>query len=363
MINHRQNCFDSLRHLAAFLVLFSHNYALHGFKEPTFFGIHPIGGVGLVMFFSISGFLITKSLLSSKSNKEFIKKRALRLLPALILCSFLLTYFYCGLLGRESFFHWISSFESFKTFLFYSTTARYEFFTVTSNYIEQDFRYQPFLNGPLWSLFYEILDYSVLLILFLFFKKSSKSCLIILIPSILIQFFLNYSDVPNTKIFDPSLKYFNYLINEYLYKSTLLSIPFFSAAFFYFKSEWFLTNKKTSILISSCILLIAILIPKYTVFYLVGLSILTLILGLSFKDYIIRGKFDYSYGIYIYAWPIQQFFANFIKLDFFSSLIASIFFTLIFASMSWHCVEKIFIKKNKSLILKSNVEQIKTSNI
>ncbi|MEP6909663.1 MAG: acyltransferase [Actinomycetota bacterium] len=80
----RRNNFDVLRLLAASLVLFSHAYALTGNAEP-FADVSgwTFGEVGVVMFFAMSGFLIAKSWTDQPQLVPFAGKRALRLLPAL----------------------------------------------------------------------------------------------------------------------------------------------------------------------------------------------------------------------------------------------------------------------------------------
>lgn len=80
----RRNNFDVLRLLAASLVLFSHSYALTASPEP-FAGVSgwTFGEVGVVMFFAMSGFLIAKSWSEQPRFAPFAVKRALRLLPAL----------------------------------------------------------------------------------------------------------------------------------------------------------------------------------------------------------------------------------------------------------------------------------------
>ena len=325
-MNHKDNCFDVMRHFAALLVLFSHNFVVFGYAEPTFFNIQTLGGFAVIIFFSISGFLIAKSCIYSSSNVSYLKKRIYRLFPGLIFCSFLLTYFYCGIWGRQEFLGWISSFEAFKTFIFYSTTARNEwlilseFFPsleITSNFITNRFAYYPLLNGPLWSLLYEIFDYLLLLIVFSLFCNKLKVSIAIVILCFLIQCLLFLFGAPENQVFQN--KFLNYFANEFLYKISLLSIPFFMGAIIYLKNDYVFSKKLFLILASILSLSISIINPKLIMFYSLGLPLLIIIFGLSFKDRFIKGRFDYSYGIYIYAWPIQQFFSNIYKVGFFES--------------------------------------------
>jgi peptidoglycan/LPS O-acetylase OafA/YrhL len=81
----RRNNFDVLRLLAASLVLFSHSYALTASPEPfADLSGWTFGEVGVVMFFAMSGFLIAKSWSDQPRLVPFAVKRALRLLPALV---------------------------------------------------------------------------------------------------------------------------------------------------------------------------------------------------------------------------------------------------------------------------------------
>jgi peptidoglycan/LPS O-acetylase OafA/YrhL len=82
----RRNNFDVLRLLAASFVLFSHSYALTAHAEP-FADVSgwTFGEIGVVMFFAMSGFLIAKSWSEQPRLRPFAVKRGLRLLPALVL--------------------------------------------------------------------------------------------------------------------------------------------------------------------------------------------------------------------------------------------------------------------------------------
>jgi peptidoglycan/LPS O-acetylase OafA/YrhL len=81
----RRNNFDVLRLLAASFVLFSHSYALTAHGEP-FADVSgwTFGEIGVVMFFAMSGFLIAKSWSEQPHFAPFAVKRGLRLIPALV---------------------------------------------------------------------------------------------------------------------------------------------------------------------------------------------------------------------------------------------------------------------------------------
>lgn len=93
------NNFNVIRLVAAWLVLFSHGYHLTGFgaAEPLLLltnGKMTLGTLAVGVFFSISGYLITASAFARPSFLSFLNARARRIFPALslvvILCALLL---------------------------------------------------------------------------------------------------------------------------------------------------------------------------------------------------------------------------------------------------------------------------------
>ncbi|WP_425277615.1 acyltransferase family protein [Liberibacter crescens] len=59
----------------------SHQFVLDGFHEPIIFPNQTFGFLGVVIFFSISGFLISQSWEKDPSWIRFILKRFLRVYP------------------------------------------------------------------------------------------------------------------------------------------------------------------------------------------------------------------------------------------------------------------------------------------
>lgn len=80
---HRQNNFDALRLLAAFFVLYSHQHAFMGIPEPMVFGSMTWGTLGVMIFFSISGFLVSRSWQQDPHAGRFLARRFLRVWPGL----------------------------------------------------------------------------------------------------------------------------------------------------------------------------------------------------------------------------------------------------------------------------------------
>src|SRR5262249_31135441 len=77
-----QNNFDTLRLIAAFLVVYGHSYPLTGNPQPSFAG-NGVATIGVKIFFVISGYLVALSLLRDGNLVRFLIRRSLRILPVL----------------------------------------------------------------------------------------------------------------------------------------------------------------------------------------------------------------------------------------------------------------------------------------
>ena len=85
LVSSRRNNFNALRLIAATMVLVSHCFTLTGRTEPLgSLSGQTMGEVGVSIFFAISGFLIAKSWSTDPAPRRYALKRALRLLPALV---------------------------------------------------------------------------------------------------------------------------------------------------------------------------------------------------------------------------------------------------------------------------------------
>ena len=183
-----ENRFDFIRLIAAWLVIYGHCYALTGSKEieliSKYLKFDTAGGLAVGVFFSISGFLVFKSLENSASLKIFILKRLLRIYPALILSVLLSVYFYgliCTNLSAQEYL------SNELTFLYIQNITgfniRYELPGVFENNPMRS------VNGSLWSITMELKFYLLLgLISILYFNIRIKLWIIFIILSFLVIF-------------------------------------------------------------------------------------------------------------------------------------------------------------------------------
>ena len=80
--SHRNN-FDALRLVGALCVVVSHQFAVAGRWEPRVIPDHSLGNLGVLIFFSISGYLVTLSWVQDPDLPRFLIRRFLRVWPAL----------------------------------------------------------------------------------------------------------------------------------------------------------------------------------------------------------------------------------------------------------------------------------------
>lgn len=104
VLGSRDNNFDALRFGAAALVILSHSFVLTGSSfEPLAWatnGFESLGGLGVAIFFVMSGFLITDSWQRDPRPRAFARKRLLRIEPALA-AAILLVMFVLGPLASS----------------------------------------------------------------------------------------------------------------------------------------------------------------------------------------------------------------------------------------------------------------------
>jgi peptidoglycan/LPS O-acetylase OafA/YrhL len=336
----RDNNFQLLRLLAALTVMFSHSYVLSGRfeQEPLagFFGMDS-SHVAVNIFFVISGFLVTGSYCRSKNWLEYIEARFLRIFPGL-----LIAVLFCALVIG-------GLFTSLSLSDYYSSRQVWEFIFINSTLIldKVQLRYalpgvfpsNPNLNGSLWTLPYEVWFYILLLALGLVGTLKRKLAPLVLFGTVVCLYFyfrLVFGDQAQSQLFFSFARFGAYFFAgmvAYVYRQ---SIPLKLMPVILLWLGFALTRPGAP----SSIFLFAALV--YSVFWFA---------------YVPAGRIrnfnklgDYSYGIYIYAYPIQQSLVFIFKdLEPLMLFGLTLLVTLPFAMVSWHFIEKPFLERRGSL--------------
>lgn len=351
-LNNKENNFNLIRFIAAFLVIYAHSYSLSGGEEPIGQLLnYSLGTFAVDVFFVTSGFLIMGSLINSKSLIVYVKKRALRIYPALAVVVFLCTFILGPIVSQLSIASYFNQSEVYRYF-FKSITL----LTNVGTHLPGVFLDNPWpktVNGSLWTLPYEIYLYIILAVvvyaLNLFFKLigiegyERLSFLLVTVFLFVCAMFSYYSELP-------FFRYFK------------LSLLFFSGSLFYYFSDKIYLSKRLFIIFLSLGLLS--FVTSYDLYAIYFLLLPYLLLYVSFEIKTRALTFnklgDYSYGLYIYSFPVQQTLA-YIDNDIstLSMIVYSSILSLILAIMSWHLIEKRFLYKKKSNISTGIAENVR----
>ena len=327
------NNFDLLRILFAWFVIVSHAYVLNGdgatdplfeLTQQTFL----FSFIGVKGFFIISGYLIFKSMMVSTSIFEYLVKRVLRIFPALavVLIITLVAVYFVYPTNLPPFF---SNKEVYAYFLGNVILFKPHFF------ISGIFSGLPSsaINGSLWTIEYEFFFY--LFILFFFFIRSQKKQLIIALSVVVVLFLVVrlffYDWTVQTHFFIPLEPLFD--LGSYFLMGSLLSCFDFDN----------IPAKNTI----AAVLLMALAASVYfkvghTVVYFT-LPFLVIYLGKQksrVATFVHARIGDPSYGIYLYAFPLQQFIIYWFRPSTLMLFIASTIGAFIFGYLSWILIEK-----------------------
>ncbi len=322
------NNFDALRVYAALMVIYGHGFNMTGQVGPGLWGV-PFARVGLDVFFSISGYLITGSWLSEPSLRLFFIKRALRIWPALVACT-VLTAFVLGPLVTSVGLH--AYLSSHYTFRYLANILFYSRLYLPGVFLHA--HYPGAVNGSLWSLFPEVLCYATVPATSLL-VPSLRCPLLLLVGLAAGTIGLWMFEGPHSSIasiYGAEIRY------------VLVTIPFFFIAAFYR-----LLQDRTQTLFRGDVSLLFLVanwgFSSWFSWWNTPLEWLTLpyiviFFGRSAMPVVRHtARFgDVSYGAYLYAFPIQVLVIQYVPTDYPIPLCAGL--ALLAGFVSWHLVER-----------------------
>ncbi|OMQ12632.1 acyltransferase [[Flexibacter] sp. ATCC 35103] len=339
-----KNCFDFLRFFFAANILLAHLCELSQNSNLAFLSYFSNAIIGVKGFFIISGFLVAKSFVNTPSLKQYFIKRAKRILPAYIVV----------ILFSTAIFAFFSSYSFLDYFADSSVYKYLGWNLVFLNFVHPclpglfDNNLLCSVNGALWTLKIEEGFYIVLPLIFYAIKKTRMPLFIL------------------GTLYVLSLVYW-FIMNDYLNMPVLAKqlpgyLSYFVMGIFMFLNFEFVMKNKIILLLSSVVVLTGYYFSGLPLDFLYpaafGLIIIIAAYNLSFLNNF--GKYgDFTYGLYIYHFPIIQLFRQynlFEKYNPFLMSFAVILITFFFAIMSWFFVEKRFLDRFKN----NNKKQIPT---
>ena len=323
----RDNNLNLVRIVAAALVLVSHAWPITrgpGTLEPLerLTG-YSLGTIAVLMFFALSGFLIAASFERTPRAVPFLMRRARRLLPGLLV-SLVLAAFVMG--------------PAVTTL----PLAEYLLHAETWRYVGQNglmlglqpvlpgvFADNPYprVAGSIWTLSYEVMCYLGLLVSGLAGLLDRRR-VVATLAVYLVAWLLG------PVVMDP--------LHPRIESLRLLSLPFVIGASFY---VWRDRVALSPNMLVALVVATGLTAPTalYPVLFAVLIAYGTLLVG-----YLPRGRMlaynrvgDYSYGLYIYAFPVQGLVVALAgPMSPAANIALALPLTLGLAILSWHLVEK-----------------------
>ncbi|CAN5212023.1 acyltransferase [soil metagenome] len=341
-----RNSLGLIRLVLASLVIFDHAFPLGGYGADPFWtltkGQASLGSIAVLGFFIISGYLIAKSAMSA-DWLQFLWRRFLRIFPAywvvllftaLIVAPIIWTiggnalsaYFTFAPTGPVAYF--VKNFT-----LQIGTYGIYDLLATTTPY-GREVQASVF-NGSLWTLAYEWQCYIMIGLLALAGVLAKARFVVPLLTA-----FVGAVEVMSFIDWDATSRFVPALADPELLQLTFAFLVGSSIAVY---SNEIIFDNRLGIFAG----VLALLSLRFGAFSIVGVAaasyfVFYLAARLPRRVQWIGGKSDYSYGVYIYGFLVQQVLAYFgvHNLGYVPFVLIALVLSLGFAWLSWHLVEK-----------------------
>jgi peptidoglycan/LPS O-acetylase OafA/YrhL len=330
----------------AALVLLSHAFPLGGFNGGADWmwswtkGQEDFGGFAVAGFFVVSGFLVTRSFVSSSTSVSYLWKRVLRIFPGFWVC-LLVTVI---LFGPLAYFHQYGHLSGYINGPFLDTPEKY----LQNNYLLSMNQYSvdsllgsnPYphaFDGSLWTLVNEFKCYLAVLALGIVgILRRARFVTLGIVASLwaieIVQF-------RNPSWVSPKVPFFGDL--QLIHLAFMFSL---GAALFLFRDRIPLSNLFA--LVAVGIYAVGCRYGLYPGISEVAFAYLCLWVAVRLPIRNIDKYGDFSYGLYVYAFPVEQIASmhRVNTLGLVPYVILTFLASMVFAVLSWHLVEKQFLR-------------------
>ncbi|MBW0108075.1 acyltransferase [Pseudonocardia sp. KRD-182] len=302
----RSNSVNALRLALAGLVLLSHTLQLHGGVDPIgqlTGGSVQMGTMAVDGFFALSGFLIVGSYLNSPSTGRYLWRRCLRILPGFWACLLVTTVVLLPIAQ-------LIEFGTLNGFPLTGDTSALSYLLDNAALFIRQFEVTGLLggepvNGSLYTLFYEFLSYLGVAALGAVGLLRRRTWPLLVVAAAVWLFAISQLST------DAAISG----------QSSTLTIALRFGSMFLAGAIAHRLAHRIPIgciggIIATLILLQAVVLaalagtdPRSTLVYVVvappAVAYLVLLLGASTQLRRVGARRDLSYGLYVYAWPVQ----------------------------------------------------------
>lgn len=322
----RNNALNAWRIGLATWVILWHSWPLTGHSLP-----YPVGPLlsqaGVDGFFAISGFLITASWMRNPRPRDYFSARALRIFPGLWIClavtAFVIAPLSVAIQGGSV----AGLMASLKPLEYFLNNAVLNVYYAGIDGTPKNIPWPGVWNGSIWTLIFEAICYLAVAALGVMGLLKRKWT----IPAAFVLFLC-------------ATAYFSYPIfaMETVPQMVARFAVMFAAGALLYQYRNAIPARWSLVAISLGILAVSALLPNYRTIGALPLAYVVIASGALIHDRRLNLRNDLSYGMYIYAFPVQQFLAvlglsSLNPLLFFTIATAA---TLPLAALSWFIVEQ-----------------------
>lgn len=286
------NSLNALRLLLAALVIVSHSWPLSGREPEPALGGANLGTWAVFGFFAISGFLITRSRLSGAPAWKYYRARALRIMPAFIVALVVVAFVFAPLsqlLDPAADWRPLSSVTFVaRNLLLYPPILQQPGIVDTLATVPFAFLW----NGPLWTLFWEASCYVLVGIAVSLIPRrhlvpvlAAGFGVLTLVSLVAALGVLPLPEMPSRVI--------------------PLIIAFLGGALLFLLADR-IPASLLGVAIAAVALIVVILLGLVPSLGTLFFGFLLLVVGTVLPLNRVGSRFDISYGVYIYGWPVQQ---------------------------------------------------------
>lgn len=323
----RKNALNALRLALAAEVMLFHSWPITGHMPPKS-TLQLFFSVGVDGFFAISGFLITRSWISDPRLRDYLAARALRILPGFYICLIATAFVFAPL---------SVAIQGGSAAKLLGSTAPLEYVVKNAAvaYLQVDVGGTPRFvpggptwNGSLWSLIWELLCYLAVAVIGVAGLANRRW-----ISAVILALATGLALILPPLTF-PGV----WTIPQLAVRAAIM----FSAGAVMYQWRDLIPARWSLVAISLVIVAGAGFLPDYRVVGALPLAYAVIVTGALLQGRRLRLHTDLSYGVYIYAFPIQRLLA----ICGLSHLQPALFFlvaataTLPLAAASWFFIEK-----------------------
>ncbi|WP_322859527.1 acyltransferase [Mycobacterium europaeum] len=341
----RQNALNAWRLTLATSVIVGHSFILTGHEWP---GAHYIADGGVDGFFAVSGFLITASWLRHPHLRDYSAARALRILPGYYVC-LVVTAFVIAPIGVA-----MQGGAALKLLL---STAPFEYVAMNSAVVllkadvggtPRGIPYPGSWNSSLWTLAFELACYAVVAAIGMARLAHRRWVSPVILAVAVVG-----------EVLSPPIALGQPWAGQFASVASRFAVMFAAGALLYqwrdkIPARWWLVAVSAVV-----VALGGTLLPHYRLLGGIPLAYAVIASGALLRTKRLRLRTDLSYGVYIYAFPIQQLLVICWpgKPNAVAHAIVATIATLPLAALSWFLVEKPAMSLKSRLLRKWAAEE------